>query len=375
MAASTEASPKRTPFYDIHEKLGAKLIDFGGFMMPVQYSGIKKEHQAVRESVGVFDVSHMGEIMFEGPNAEAAIQYLTVNDVTKLVPGKAQYSAMCYEDGGIVDDLLVYMLAEEQYMLVVNASNKDKDLQWMISNNPHKAIITDKSDDMCLLAVQGPKSVELLQHLTETDMAAIKFYTFEAGKLAGFTDVILSATGYTGEKGFELYFDKNVAGPEAVWDAIFDAGEKSGIEVLPAGLGARDTLRLEMGFALYGNDITKETNTLEAGLGWITKFEKGEFIGKEALLKVKQTGIKRRLVGILAESKRDIPRNGYRILDDASNEIGFVTSGTQSVTEVKGIGMGYVNVDFKEPGTAIFIEIRGKATPATVVKPPFIAKK
>lgn len=371
---TTSASPKRTPFYDIHEKAGAKLIDFGGFMMPVQYSGIKKEHQAVRESVGVFDVSHMGEIMFEGPNAEAAIQYLTVNDVTKLVPGKAQYSAMCYEDGGIVDDLLVYKIADDSFMLVVNASNKDKDLQWMISNNPHKAIITDKSDDICLLAVQGPKSVELLQHLTDTDMGAIKFYTFGMGTFAGFSDVILSATGYTGEKGFEIYFDKTKAGPEAVWNAIFEAGEKSGIEVLPAGLGARDTLRLEMGYALYGNDITKDTNTLEAGLGWITKFEKGEFIGKEALLKVKETGIKRRLVGILAESKRDIPRNGYRILDDAGNEIGFVTSGTQSVTEVKGIGMGYVDVAFKEPGTAIFVEIRGKATPATVVKPPFITK-
>lgn len=371
---TTSASPKRTPFYDIHEKAGAKLIDFGGFMMPVQYSGIKKEHQAVRESVGVFDVSHMGEIMFEGPNAEAAIQYLTVNDVTKLVPGKAQYSAMCYEDGGIVDDLLVYKIADDSFMLVVNASNKDKDLQWMISNNPHKAIITDKSDDMCLLAVQGPKSVELLQHLTDTDMGAIKFYTFGMGTFAGFSEVILSATGYTGEKGFEIYFDKTKAGPKAVWNAIFEAGEKSGIEVLPAGLGARDTLRLEMGYALYGNDITKDTNTLEAGLGWITKFEKGEFIGKEALLKVKETGIKRRLVGILAESKRDIPRNGYRILDDAGNEIGFVTSGTQSVTEVKGIGMGYVDVAFKEPGTAIFVEIRGKATPATVVKPPFITK-
>ncbi len=365
----------RTPFYDIHARLGAKLIDFGGYEMPVQYSGIKKEHHAVRNSAGVFDVSHMGEIYFTGPHALQAVQHITVNDASRLVPGKAQYSAMCYEDGGIVDDLLVYMLDEETYLLVVNASNKEKDLDWMLTNNPHKAIIEDRSDETCLLAVQGPESIRLLQPLTDTDLSAVKFYTFTIGKLAGFEDVIISATGYTGEKGFELYFDKTKADPEAVWKAIFESGEENGIEVLPAGLGARDTLRLEMGFPLYGNDITKDTHTLEAGLGWITKFEKGDFIGSQALLKIKETGIKRRLVGLMTDNRRDIPRKDYPILDDNGNKIGHVTSGTQSVTEVKGIGMGYVDIAFKEPGTSVFIEIRGNAAPFTVTKPPFVKKK
>ncbi|MCC5934666.1 MAG: glycine cleavage system aminomethyltransferase GcvT [Balneolales bacterium] len=368
------SEPQKTPFYDIHEQSGAKLIDFGGFMMPVQYTGIKKEHEAVRNSCGMFDVSHMGEIFFTGPNALAAVQHLTVNDAAKLVPGKAQYSAMCYENGGIVDDLLVYMLAEERYMLVVNASNKDKDLAWMLANNPHGAEITDASADMCLLAVQGPKCVEVLQPLTETDLAAIKFYTFNTGTFAGFGDVILSATGYTGEKGFEIYFDRTTADPAAVWQAILKSAETAGVELLPAGLGARDTLRLEMGYALYGNDITQDTNPLEAGLGWITKFDKGAFIGKEALLAVKEAGVSRRLVGFITENKRDIPRNGYRILDAEGAEIGFVTSGTQSVTEVKGIGTGYVKTAFAANGSQIFIEIRGKALPATVSKPPFVKK-
>ncbi len=363
----------RTPFYDVHARLGAKLIDFGGFEMPVQYSGIKKEHQAVRNSAGVFDVSHMGEIMITGPHALEAVQHLTVNDASKLFPGKAQYSAMCYENGGIVDDLLVYMIDEETYMLVVNGANREKDFNWMLSNNPYKAVITDESDKTCLLAVQGPESVKVLQELTEVDLGSIKFYTFKQGELAG-CEMILSATGYTGEKGFELYFSKDKADPEKIWDAIFAAAERVGVEMLPAGLGARDTLRLEMGFPLYGNDITHETNTIEAGLGWITKFEKGDFIGSQTLLKIKETGIDRRLVGFVTESRRDIPRKDYPILDDSRRKVGFVTSGSQSITEGKGIGMGYVEVAFKEPGTALFIEIRGNAIPVTVVRPPFIKK-
>lgn len=375
MSDSSASAPKRTPFYDIHARMGAKIIDFGGFEMPVQYAGIKKEHHAVRSAAGVFDVSHMGEIMITGPHAREAVQYLTVNDVEKLVPGKAQYSAMCYENGGIVDDLLIYMLDEESFMLVVNASNKAKDLEWMLGNNPHKAGITDLSEEMCLLAVQGPESVRLLQQLTDTDLSAIRFYTFQKGRLAGYDDVILSATGYTGEKGFELYFDRRKADPEAIWQALFEAAETLDIAFMPAGLGARDTLRLESGLALYGNDITAETTPLEAGLGWITKLDKGEFVGRKALQAQKEAGLNRRLVGFESENKRHIPRNGYPIKNEDGRPIGVVTSGTQSITQVKSIGMGYVEMDWRAPGSTVYVEIRGKAAPFKVVRPPFITKK
>lgn len=363
---------KRTPFYEVHKQSGAKLIDFGGFEMPVQYSGIKNEHEAVRNKAGIFDVSHMGEIMFTGSHAKEAVQYLTVNDVSKLTPGKAQYSAMCYEDGGIVDDLLVYMLDENEYLLVVNASNKDKDLQWMISNNPHKAEITDISDETCLLAVQGPLSVQILQKLTDIDLSEIKFYTFKKGTIAGYKDVILSATGYTGEKGFELYFSSSKTNPEEIWNKVLQAGNAEGL--LPAGLGARDTLRLEMGYALYGNDITKDTNTIEAGLGWITKLDKGDFIGREALLKVKQEGAARKLCGFITESPRDIPRNGYKITDIDGNDAGFVTSGSQSITSGIGVGMGYVKTELAKSETLLKIQIRKKLVDAIVKKPPFIKR-
>lgn len=363
---------KRTPFYDKHAEAGAKLIDFGGFEMPVQYSGIRKEHEAVRTAAGMFDVSHMGEILITGPYALDAIQHLTVNDPSKLVPGKAQYSAMCYENGSIVDDLLVYMLCENKYLLVVNASNKDKDLNWMVANNPFKAEITDISDQTCLLAVQGPASVEILQSLTDTDLGGIKYYTFETGTFAGFPDVIMSATGYTGEKGFELYFDREKADPEMIWDRIMEAGAPKGL--VPAGLGARDTLRLEMGYALYGNDISHETHPLEAGLGWITKFDKGGFLGKEAVLKAKEAGITRKLTGFVMANPREIPRKDYRILNGKGEPIGTVTSGTQSITNGKGIGMGYVDVAHSAPGTKIHIEIRGKSAEAETAKPPFIVR-
>lgn len=362
---------KRTPFYNLHEKAGAKLIDFGGFDMPVQYDSIRKEHNAVREKAGIFDVSHMGEFYVSGSEAEDLIQYVTINDVSKLVPGKAQYSAMCYEDGGIVDDLLVYKLFDDNgYILVVNASNIEKDFEWIQQNNNFDAEVRDQSDDTCLLAVQGPKSVETLQKLTDKDLSTIKFYAFEMGTLAGFDNVVLSATGYTGEKGFELYFDKNHVDPEAIWKAIMEAGAEFGIE--PCGLGARDTLRLEKGFALYGNDITKETHPLEARMGWLTKLDKGDFIGRDALTEAKENGMERKLVGLTIEDKRAIPRKGYTILDEDDNEIGFVTSGTRSITLGKNIGMGYVAIDYANEGDTVFVEVRNKKAKATVVKPPFV---
>ncbi len=361
---------ERTPFYGLHERLGAKLIDFGGWEMPVQYESIKKEHKAVRNGVGMFDVSHMGEFFISGPEALNLIQYVTINDASKLKPGKAQYSAMCYEDGGIVDDLLVYMLDEEEFMLVVNASNIAKDFEWISAHNNFDATVEERSLEMCLLAVQGPKSVETLQKLTDTDLSSIKFYTFKKGTLAGVENVLLSATGYTGEKGFELYFDKNETDPSQVWEAIMQAGKE--FDIQPCGLGARDTLRLEMGFALYGNDISKETNPFEARLGWLTKLDKDDFIGKEALLKVKEDGVSRKLVGFIVANLRAIPRLGYDIVDDGGSKIGFVTGGTRSVTLNKNIGMGYVPVEMAEEGTKIYIQVRNKQAQATVVKPPFV---
>lgn len=364
---------KRTAFYDIHSAIGAKLIDFGGFEMPVQYAGILKEHQAVRERAGIFDVSHMGEILVRGSKALDLIQFATINDASKLSPGKIQYSAMCYNDGGIVDDLLVYCLNNDEYLLVVNASNKDKDLAWITSiNEKIGADIEDISDQTCLLAVQGPKSVEILQKLTEIDLLEISYYTFKIGEFAGFTDVILSATGYTGEKGFEIYFDSRKIDPEIIWNAIMDAGSEFGLE--PAGLGARDTLRLEMGFALYGNDISAQTTPLEAGLGWITKLDKGNFCGRDVLISQKESGVDKRLVGFKTDDRRAIPRSHYLLKDDKGNVIGEVTSGGQSPNLGIGIGMGYINMNYSKVETKINVEIRGKVFPAVVIKPPFIKK-
>jgi aminomethyltransferase len=365
---------KRTPFYEIHKESGAKLIDFGGFEMPVQYAGIIKEHTAVRERAGIFDVSHMGEILVEGPRAFDLVQYATVNDVSKLEPGKIQYSAICYEDGGIVDDLLVYCYDENKYLLVVNASNKEKDFEWLKKlNGSIGAVLHDISDNTCLLAVQGPRSIEILQKLTPINLSEIRYYTFKTGEFAGCNDVILSATGYTGEKGFEIYFDSGHDNPEKIWNQIMTAGADYGLE--PAGLGARDTLRLEMGFALYGNDISAETTAYEAGLGWITKPDKGEFCGRDALLKQKESGLKRKLVGFKTDDKRAIPRSHYPLLDKDGNKIGEVTSGGQSVNLGIGIGMGYVTIENSVPGTEILIEIRGKQFSAVVTKPPFINQK
>lgn len=363
---------KRTPFYQVHQESGAKLIDFGGFEMPVQYSGILKEHEAVRTAAGIFDVSHMGEFIISGENALHLIQFATLNDAAKLAVGKVQYSAMCYENGGIVDDLLVYQLAEDRYMLVVNASNKDKDLQWLQHlNEGIGATIEDVSDSRCLLAVQGPQSEQILSSLTPETLADIGFYTFKAGKLAG-VEMIISATGYTGERGFELYFDVKDGNPEDVWNSIMESGKSYGL--LPAGLGARDTLRLEMGYALYGNDISADTNPLEAGLAWITKFDKESFCGKNALNTIKEAGVKRRLTGFTTNDKRAIPRSHYRLTDNDGKTIGEVTSGGKSPTLGLGIGMGYVDVEYAKPGTTIKIDIRGNLFDAALQRPPFLKR-
>ena len=361
---------ERTVFHSKHDNAGAKIIDFGGFDMPVQYAGIKQEHQAVRERAGLFDVSHMGEFFVEGPDSLSLIQKVTINDASKLSPGKAQYTAMCYQDGGIVDDLIVYMLAENSYMLVVNAANIQKDWDWITKNNDTHAKLTNRSDSMALLALQGPESVKILQKLVDINLANIPFYSFKIGAVAGEDDVIISATGYTGEKGFELYIDTEKADPLHIWDQLMVSGEEFGLE--PAGLGARDTLRLEMGFALYGNDITADTHPLEARMGWLTKLEKDDFIGKDALVEKKESGLSRKLMGLLIEEPRKVPRSGYSVLNASGDDIGFVTSGTQSITLGKGIALAYVSLPYSEPNTKIFVKIRKDHVPATMVKPPFL---
>ncbi|MFT4833690.1 MAG: aminomethyltransferase [Marinoscillum sp.] len=358
-------NPKRIPLHDLHVSLGGKIVPFAGFDMPVRYSSDKEEHMKVREEVGVFDVSHMGEFMVTGPKALDLIQKVTSNDASKLVNGQAQYSCLPNATGGIVDDLIVYRMGAEEYMLVVNASNIDKDWDWIVSHNDMGATMKNISDDIALFAVQGPKAQAVLQSLTEVDLSGIKFYHFAKGVLAGH-EMIISGTGYTGAGGFELYVDKSNA--KEVWEAIFKAGEPFGIA--PIGLGARDTLRLEMGYCLYGNDITDTTSPLEAGLGWITKFTK-EFTNSEALAKQKAEGVTRKLVGIEMVDK-GIPRHDYPIVNEAGEEIGIVTSGTMSPMLNMGIGMGYVKLGYHEPDSKIFISIRNKQLEARVKKPPFV---
>ena len=340
--------------------------------MPVQYSGIKQEHIAVRKHAGLFDVSHMGEFFISGPEALTLIQKVTINDASVLTPGRAQYSAMCYKDGGIVDDLLVYMLGEDQYMLVVNASNIEKDLNWIETQNTMKAHIENQSEKIGLLALQGPHSVDILQQLTSMDVSSIQFYRFEIGSVAGEENIIISATGYTGEKGFELYIDTEKADIKKIWKEILEAGKEHNIE--PAGLGARDTLRLEMGYPLYGHDITKETTPLEARMGWLTKFGKGDFVGKEPLLEQKKDGVPRKLMGFEIQEERKIPRSGYEIRDNYGSKIGFVTSGTHSISLNKGIGLGYMETPKAVESEKIFIKIRKDQVPAIVIKPPFLNK-
>jgi aminomethyltransferase len=357
---------KTTALKQKHLNLGAKMVPFAGYEMPLQYAGLLPEHHAVRTQAGMFDVSHMGEFYVSGPQAFDLIQFATSNDVGKLSPGKIQYSCLPNDEGGIVDDLLVYQLAEERYMLVVNASNIEKDWQRLSSlNADFGAHMENRSDSISLLAVQGPKATELLQTLTEVNLAEIPYYHFKIGSMAGISDVILSNTGYTGAGGFELYVANEDA--EALWDAVMEAGQPFGL--LPAGLGARDTLRLEMGFCLYGNDIDDTTSPLEAGLGWITKLDT-DFVNSAYLKEQKSKGLNRKLVGFTMLD-RGIPRQGYRIVDLKGNAIGEVRSGTQSPSLGKAIGMGYVQMEYTQPESQIFIEIRGKLLEAKVVKIPF----
>jgi len=356
---------KNTALTHKHIELGAKMVPFAGYNMPVQYAGINAEHETVRKGVGVFDVSHMGEFILKGDKALDLIQRVTSNDASKLYDGKVQYSCLPNEDGGIVDDLLVYRIDEKTYMLVVNASNIEKDWDWISKYNTDGVEMKNISDKASLLAVQGPKAAEALQSLTDIDLGSMEYYTFKKGKFAGIDNVLLSATGYTGAGGFEIYVDNEHA--EGVWDAIFKAGEPFGIK--PIGLGARDTLRLEMGFCLYGNDIDDKTSPLEAGLGWVTKFSK-EFTNSAALQQQKQDGLKNKLVGF-EMIDRGIPRHDYQIVDADGNVIGKVTSGTQSPSLQKAIGMGYVKTEFAKEGTEIFINIRDNKIKAQVVKPPF----
>jgi aminomethyltransferase len=361
-----EVMLKRTPFYDIHTALGAKMVEFAGFEMPVQYSSIIEEHIAVRRSVGVFDVTHMGEFYVRGKAALAFLQKVTINDVARLKPGRVQYSAMCYEDGGIIDDLLIYRM-EGQFMLVVNASNLQKDFDWLQSQKIGDVELENISDATALLAVQGPKSLAALQKLTKEDLSKVEYYAFTRGVLAG-VSMVISRTGYTGELGFELYFDADIETAKNVWNAIFDAGKEFGIQ--PVGLGARDTLRLEMGFCLYGNDIDKTTHPLEAGLGWITKLSKKEFNGRNQMLKARGEGLKRKLVGFILPD-RTLARHGYEIVNDGS-VVGHVTSGTFSPSLKRGIGMGYVTAELANAGNVVSVRIRDKEIPATIVVMPFL---
>ena len=359
---------KLTALSHIHESLGAKMVPFAGYNMPVQYEGVTVEHETVRQGVGVFDVSHMGEFFVSGPNALALIQKVTSNDAATLIDGRAQYSCLPNETGGIVDDLIVYRIHENEYLLVVNASNIEKDWNWIQSQNTVGAILENRSDDYSLLAIQGPKAIEAMQSLTSINLSEIKYYHFEIGNFAGFNDIIVSATGYTGSGGFEIYCKNDQV--ESIWKDVFTAGAHFGIK--PIGLAARDTLRLEMGYCLYGNDINDHTSPLEAGLGWITKFTK-EFTNSAALQAQKNAGVQRKLIGFeLLE--RGIPRHDYLIVNENGDEIGMVTSGTMAPSLNKGIGLGYVKTEYSTLDSQIFIQIRNKNILAKVVKLPFYQK-
>lgn len=352
---------KQTAFYQKSLNAGAKMVPFAGYEMAVQYEGLTAEHHNVRTNVGMFDVSHMGEFFVRGPQALDLVQWITSNDAAKLTPGKIQYSCMPNKTGGIVDDLLVYCISETEYMLVVNGACLDKDWAWVNENNRFDCTIENRSDAISLLAVQGPNAAQAMKQLTDIDLESMTYYTFGKGTFSGFEDILVSATGYTGAGGFEIYMPNAAAGK--IWDALLEAGVK------PAGLGARDTLRLEMGFCLYGNDIDDTTSPIEAGLGWITKFTK-EFVNSEFLKKQKEEGVTRKLVGFELVD-RGIPRHDYAICDAGGNKIGTVTSGTMSPSLGKAIGMGYVPVAYSKPDSEIYIEVRSKLLKAIVVKVPF----
>jgi len=357
---------KTVPLHQVHVQLGAKIVPFAGFEMPVRYSSDMEEHHTVRNNVGVFDVSHMGEFSVKGPKALDLIQRVSANDASVLFDGKVQYSYLPNAEGGVVDDLLVYRYNAEEYLLVVNASNIEKDWNWIQSHNTEGVEMKNLSEDLCLLAVQGPNATATLQKLTEVDLASMEYYTFQVGKMAGIEGVIISATGYTGAGGFEIYIQKEDA--EKMWNAIFEAGQEFNIQ--PVGLGARDTLRLEKGFCLYGNDIDDQTSPLEAGLGWVTKFTK-DFINSPDLKSQKEAGLKNKLVGF-EMIDRGIPRGHYELCDAEGNKLGDVTSGTQSPTLQKGIGLGYVPTAYSKPETEIYVKVRDRLLKAKVVKLPFV---
>lgn len=360
---------KNTPFTHIHQQLGARMAPFAGYNMPISYTSINEEHNTVRNNAGVFDVSHMGEFIVKGPDALPLIQKICTNDAAKIAAGKAQYSCLTNEAGGIIDDLIIYCIEPEQtYMLVVNASNIEKDWNWIVQHNTEGAELENISDRTALLAIQGPKALEYMQQLTDVDLGAMKYYTFQKGTFAGVDNVLISATGYTGAGGCEIYFEDKDGASEKIWNELFRVGGPQGMK--PIGLAARDTLRLEKGFCLYGNDIDETTTPLEANLGWITKFTK-DFVGRAPLESQKAEGTKRRLIGFEMLDK-GIPRHGYKIQNAAGEEIGHVTSGTQSPTLSRAIGLGYVNKPFDAEGSDIFIIVRDKALKAQVVKTPFV---
>lgn len=362
-------SLKQVSLHHIHQQLGAKIVPFAGYEMPVRYSSDLEEHNTVRNGVGIFDVSHMGEFILKGEGALDLIQRVSANDASILYDGKVQYSYLPNGQGGVVDDLLIYRISDQEYMLVVNASNIEKDWNWISQYaSDYPVTMTNISDDTCLFAVQGPKAAEALQALTKVDLALMEYYTFEKADFAGYANVIISATGYTGAGGFEIYVSSHQA--EAVWNAIMEAGAPYGIK--PIGLGARDTLRLEMGYCLYGNDITDQTSPIEAGLGWVTKFTH-PFIDADVLKEQKEQGVPRRLVGFELID-RGVPRSHYELADADGNPIGEVTSGTQSPTLSKGIGLGYIKTAYSKPGTEIFVKVRDRLLKAQVVKLPFVKK-
>ena len=366
---NSDEKMKNTPFTEKHIAAGAKMAEFAGFNMPISYSGINDEHATVRNNAGVFDVSHMGEFILKGENALDLIQRVTSNDASKLTAGKAQYSCLPNSKGGIIDDLIVYCIEENKvYMLVVNSSNIEKDWKWITSHNNKNVEMHDISDKTCLLAIQGPNATKILQPLTEIDIMNLKYYTFVKGTFAGIENVLISATGYTGSGGIEIYFEDKNDDADKIWDAIFEAGGQQGIK--PIGLGARDTLRLEMGYCLYGNDIDDTTSPLEAGLGWITKFTK-DFVGRDILEKQKSEGVTQKLVGVEMIEK-GIPRHDYEIKEHMGATIGRITSGTQSPSLGKAIAMGYVNTVYSPIGQQVYIKIRDKLLIAKVVKLPFV---
>ena len=359
---------KTTPFTEKHIALGAKMAEFAGYNMPISYTGVNEEHAAVRNNAGVFDVSHMGEFILKGEKALSLIQRVTTNDASKISNGKAQYSCMTNEEGGIIDDLIIYCIEENKvYMIVVNASNIDKDWNWISKHNSENVEMHNISDKTCLLAIQGPNATKIVQPLTDIDILNLKYYTFVKGKFAGVENVLISATGYTGSGGIEIYFEDKDDNANIIWDKIFEQGKSYGLK--PIGLAARDTLRLEMGYCLYGNDIDDTTSPLESGLGWITKFNK-DFIGKAKIEKLKAKGIQRKLVG-LETLEKGIPRHGYEIKNEEGETIGTVTSGTQSPTLQKPVALGYIDINYAKIDNPVFIKIRNKLLASKVVKVPF----